>query len=30
MDLKVPRDRESRYYPAFLKPYARRLVDVGK
>ncbi len=30
VDLKVPRDRESRYYPAFLKPYARRLVDVGK
>ena len=30
VDLKVPRDRESRYYPAFLKPYARRLVDVGE
>ena len=30
VDLKVPRDRESRYYPAFLKPYVRRLVDVGE
>ncbi|MBT9258664.1 MAG: IS256 family transposase [Clostridiales bacterium] len=30
VDLKVPRDREGRYYPAFLKPYARRLVDVGE
>ena len=30
MDLKVPRDREGQYYPAFLKPYARRLVDVGE
>jgi hypothetical protein len=29
VDLKVPRDREGQYYPAFLKPYARRLVDVG-
>lgn len=29
VDPKVPRDQESRYYPAFLKPYARRLVDVG-
>jgi putative transposase len=28
--LKVPRDREGRYYPAFLHPYARRLVDVGE
>jgi putative transposase len=24
VDLKVPRDREGQYYPAFLKPYARR------
>jgi putative transposase len=24
------RDREGQYYPAFLKPYARRLVDVGE
>jgi putative transposase len=30
VDLKVPRDREGQYYPAFLKPYARRLVDVGE
>ena len=29
VDLKVPRDREGQYYLAFLKPYARRLVDVG-
>jgi transposase-like protein len=29
VDLKVPRDREGQYYPAFLKPYACRLVDVG-
>ena len=29
VDLKVPRDREGQYYPAFLKPYARLLVDVG-
>ena len=28
--LRVPRDREGRYYPAFLHPYARRLVDVGE
>lgn len=26
---KVPRNREGQYYPAFLRPYARRLVDVG-
>ncbi len=29
VDLRVPRDREGRYHPAFLKPYARRPVDVG-
>lgn len=28
--LKVPRDREGRYYPAFLHPYARRQVDLGE
>ena len=30
VSLQVPRDREGRYYPAFLKPYSRRLVDVGE
>ena len=30
VDLKVPGDREGQYYPAFLKPCARRLVDVGE
>jgi len=30
VDLKVPRDREGQQYPSFLKPYARRLVDVGE
>ncbi len=30
VDLKIPRDREGRYYPAFLKPYARRMVDLGE
>ena len=30
VDLKVPRDREGRYCHGFLKPYARRLVDVGE
>ncbi len=29
VDLRVPRDREGRYYPTFLRPYTRRLVDVG-
>ena len=29
MELAIPRDREGRYYPSFLQPYARRLVDVG-
>ncbi len=30
VSLKVPRDREGRYYPGFLTPYTRRLVDVGE
>lgn len=29
VDLAIPRDREGRYYPSFLIPYQRRLVDVG-
>jgi len=28
--LAIPRDREGRYYPSLLQPYARRLVDVGE
>lgn len=28
--LQMPRDREGRYYPSFLEPYHRRLVDVGE
>ncbi len=24
VDLRVPRDREGRYYPTFLRPYTRR------
>jgi len=28
VELKVPRDRRGKYYPAFVKPYSRRLVDV--
>jgi transposase-like protein len=30
VDLKVPRGRGGRYYPASFQPYARRLVDVGE
>jgi len=29
VEVAIPRDREGRYYPSFLQPYARRLVDVG-
>ena len=28
--LAIPRDREGRYYPSLLQPYARRMVDVGE
>lgn len=30
VELAIPRDREGSYYPSFLKPYARRQVDVGE
>ncbi|AEG34367.1 transposase mutator type (plasmid) [Thermus thermophilus SG0.5JP17-16] len=30
VELAIPRDREGRYYPSFLHPYARRQVDVGE
>lgn len=30
VELAIPRDREGRYYPSLLKPYARRQVDVGE
>lgn len=30
VNLQMPRDREGCYYPSFLEPYARRLVDVGE
>ncbi|MDM7323427.1 MAG: transposase, partial [Thermus sp.] len=30
VELAIPRDREGRYHPSFLTPYARRLVDVGE
>lgn len=29
VELRIPRDREGQYYPAMLRPYSRRLVDVG-
>jgi transposase-like protein len=29
VNLQMPRDREGCYYPSFLEPYARRLVDVA-
>ncbi|WP_436411018.1 transposase, partial [Thermus scotoductus] len=28
--LAIPRDREGRYYPSLLRPYARRMVDLGE
>ncbi|WP_253665066.1 transposase, partial [Thermus scotoductus] len=28
--LAIPRDREGKYYPSLLQPYARRQVDVGE
>lgn len=30
VELSIPRDREGRYYPSPLQPYARRQVDVGE
>jgi len=30
VELSIPRDREGRYYPSLLQPYARRQVDVGE
>ncbi len=30
VELAVPRDREGRYHPSFLQPYARRTVDLGE
>jgi transposase-like protein len=30
VELAIPRDREGRYYPSLLQPYARRMVDVGE
>ncbi len=30
VELAIPRDREGRYYPSLLQPYARRQVDVGE
>ncbi|MDV5138416.1 transposase, partial [Enterococcus lactis] len=30
VELSIPRDREGRYYPSLLQPYARRQVDLGE
>jgi len=30
VELAIPRDREGRYYPSLLRPYARRMVDLGE
>jgi len=30
VELAIPRDREGRYDPSLLQPYARRMVDVGE
>ena len=30
VELSIPRDREGRYYPSSLQPYARRQVDLGE